>query len=141
VYVNTVVNDAPVTALEAKVKGVNSEIEAGNVRATTYFHYAMHLTSMLVGQLSQIYEGTEMAGNIQALLEGVNIASTEAHIVFTGIKAAEAFGVGNIAQGAFLLSIAGMMQVMLARQLQIKIEAESAKREAERAKNFFSQYT
>ena len=128
--------------VQQQANNLQRSVASSGVRAITYFHYAMHLSNIIAGQLARIYEGTTSAAAIQATIEGIQIASSEVNIGMTTARGIAALSnPATIAQGIMLLSIAASMQYMVVEQQILKAQADQAAQEGEAAKNFFNQYT
>ena len=103
--------------LQKQISKADQDLEAKNVKMTTYFNYGMHLSNILVNQLAKTAEGTQYEAGMQALLAGVNIAQTELSIINLSQRAfANLADPATTALGVLQLSIAGAMQYTLVQQ-------------------------
>jgi hypothetical protein len=142
--------DGDDTPLKAKIAGLigdstKAQAQVDKVSMTLHqvFSYAMHITNLIVSNLSKVAQTKEQEEALQELSMGVQIAQTEVAITYTITRAAAFMAEGtpwSIAKGLSMLGIASMMQGQMMSMLVLKAEQRKLAERLKAARIFYEAY-
>lgn len=115
-------------------------IENNKIKLMTYYSYAMHISHILMSQLSGIFEAQGESMGLQIASKGLELLSTEYSIGMTIFRGISDIKDGDWIGGTMQLAIAGLMQGVYIKQISLEHQMRVQKANLEDSKNYFRQY-